>query len=113
MPDELLATMPPIIAASIDAGSGPMRRPCGASSRFRWPPTTPGCVRTRAPSSSTLALRKNGPISTSTSSETAWPESDVPAARNVRWRRRRRAQAKSARISPSSRGRTIASGTSR
>ena len=87
--------MPPIIAASIEAGSGPMRRPCAASSRLRWPPTTPGCARIRA--AVVEDARARGRTDRSRRARrptTAWPESDVPAARKVRWRPRRRAQAK-------------------
>ena len=53
MPLALLARMPPIMQASIDAGSGPMRRPWTARTSFTRLPTTPGSTRTRAPSTST------------------------------------------------------------
>src|SRR5512138_711785 len=51
MPLALLAAMPPIMAELIEAGSGPILRPYGASRRLACAPTTPGCSRMRRPSS--------------------------------------------------------------
>ena len=53
MPLALLAAMPPIIAASIEAGSGPILRPSGASLRLAAAPITPGCRVIDAPSAAT------------------------------------------------------------
>ena len=47
MPPELLAITPPTQAMSVDAGSGPSRKPCGASTRLTWPSTVPGRTRAR------------------------------------------------------------------
>ena len=47
MPPELLAITPPTVAMSVDAGSGPRRRPCSARSAFTWPSSVPGSTRTR------------------------------------------------------------------
>ena len=62
MPDELLATMPPIIQLSMEAGSGPILYcvsiPCfflyAASSRLTSPPISPGSSVIERPSSSIL-----------------------------------------------------------
>jgi hypothetical protein len=42
MPEALLAAMPPILQALIEAGSGPIFLPCGASRRLTSPPMMPG-----------------------------------------------------------------------
>ncbi len=83
MPLALLAAMPPIIAASIDAGSGPILRPSGASRRLAAAPMTPGCSVTVAASAPTAQPRQPSPSSTSTESVIAWPDRLVPAARKV------------------------------
>ncbi len=83
MPLALLAAMPPIIAASIDAGSGPILRPKGASARFAAAPMTPGPSVMVAASGATSMWRQPSPSSTSTESVSAWPDRLVPAARNV------------------------------
>ena len=94
IPDELLATMPPIMHESIEAGSGPILYCVGilfrlaypASSRFTSPPISAGSSSTRLPPSRILCFRHAVPlwlIFISTESVMAWPESDVPAARNV------------------------------
>ena len=58
IPPELLAITPPTQAISVEAGSGPSRRPCGASSRFACPSTVPGRTRARAPSASIATPRQ-------------------------------------------------------
>jgi hypothetical protein len=85
IPLALLAAMPPIIAASIDAGSGPILRPNGASLRLAAAPMTPGCsaIVWSSPSPSIRQPRQLSPSSTSTESVTACPARLVPAARNV------------------------------
>jgi hypothetical protein len=83
MPLALLAAMPPIFAASIDAGSGPILRPSGASARFACAPITAGPRRIVAPPSRTSSRRKPSPSTTSTESEIACPDRLVPAARRV------------------------------
>ena len=47
MPPELLATTPPTVAKSVDAGSGPTRRACLTSSRLTCPSTVPDPARAR------------------------------------------------------------------
>ena len=83
MPLALLAAMPPIIAASIEAGSGPILLPSGASLRLAAAPITPGCSVINAPSAATSMPRQPSPSMTRTESLIAWPERLVPAARNV------------------------------
>ena len=83
MPLALLAAMPPIIAVSIEAGSGPILRPSGASARLAIAPITPGCSVIDCASSAIRSLRQPSPSSTSTESLRAWPDRLVPAARNV------------------------------
>ena len=56
MPLELLARIPPIMQAPIEAGSGPILTPNFCRCRLTWPPTIPGWTRTRLPSSSTRRL---------------------------------------------------------
>ena len=75
--------MPPIIAASIDAGSGPILRPKGASRRFAAAPITPGCSVIGLRGRPISQRRQLSPSSTSTESVIAWPDRLVPAARNV------------------------------
>ena len=83
MPPELFATTPPTVAMSVDAGSGPSLRPCGARTRFAWPSTVPGLTRARAPSSSTSTPRQCRRTSTRIPSVWLWPFRLVPPARNV------------------------------
>ena len=88
MPLELLATMPPIFAALIEAGSGPILRPSGASQALAWAPMTPGCRRICAPLARMSRPFQLSPRTISTESLMAWPERLVPAARKVtgtRW----------------------------
>ena len=47
IPPELLAITPPTVAMSVDAGSGPSLRPCGARTRLACPSTVPGRTRAR------------------------------------------------------------------
>ena len=68
MPLALLAAMPPIIAASIDAGSGPILRANGASRRLAAAPITPGCSAIVAPSALGTHARQPSPSTTSTES---------------------------------------------
>ena len=75
--------MPPIIAAPIEAGSGPILRANGARRRLASAPMTPGCSEMRRPSSEIVDPCQRSPSTMSTLSVMAWPESDVPAARNV------------------------------
>ena len=113
MPLALLAAMPPIIAASIDAGSGPILRPSGASLRFATPPITPGCSVTVRASSAIATPRQPSPSITSTESLSAWPERLVPAARNVTGVCRRAQHSSSRRTSLSLSTTTTSLGTSR
>ena len=83
MPLALLAAMPPIIAESIDAGSGPILRPNGARRRLAMAPMTPGCSVMVSPPSPGVQPRQLSPSSTSTESLIACPDRLVPAARNV------------------------------
>ncbi len=83
MPLALLATMPPILQALIEAGSGPILRPNGASQAFAWAPMTPGCRRICAPSARISRPFQLSPRTSSTESLMAWPERLVPAARKV------------------------------
>ena len=83
MPLALLAAMPPIIAESIDAGSGPILHPKRASWWLAAAPITPGCNVIVAASTPTSQWRQLSPSSTSTESVIAWPERLVPAARKV------------------------------
>ena len=94
MPEELLATMPPIMQLSMEAGSGPIlycvSHLCfflyAASSRLTSPPISPGSSVIVCPPSSILYRRHAVPLCesfSSTLSVMAWPESEVPAARKV------------------------------
>ena len=83
MPLELFAAMPPIIAESIDAGSGPILRRNGARRRLATAPMTPGCRTIVWPSSAGVQPRQWSPIRTSTESLIACPDRLVPAARKV------------------------------
>ncbi len=83
MPLELLAMTPPMVQADSLAGSGPSRRPYGASRRLTWRRTAPGPTRTRRPPSSTSIAPKWRRTSTSTLSVTDWPLRLVPPARKV------------------------------
>src|ERR671929_155735 len=74
---------PPIVQAPSLAGSGPSRRRYGASRAFTARTVTPGCTRTRAPSSSTSTPLNPVRVSTSTASLSACPDSDVPPPRTV------------------------------
>ncbi len=83
MPLALLAAMPPIIAASMLAGSGPILRPSGARRRFAAEPMTPGCRWMTAASADTRMPCQLSPNNTSTESLSACPDRLVPAARKV------------------------------
>ncbi len=113
IPDALFATMPPIMQAPIDAGSGPILRPYGASAAFASAPMTPGSRTIRSPPSFT-SRRCHPPARTSRiESVTACPERLVPAARNVTGRLRRSATASRRMTSVSLRTFTTILGTSR
>lgn len=124
MPDELLATMPPIMQDSMDAGSGPIlywvESLCfflyAASRRFTSPPIRPGSRVIVLPSSSIWYLRHALPLWLSfmrTESVMAWPEREVPAARNVTGVSCSRAFASVCTTSSSVKTRTTACGLSR
>ena len=113
MPLALLAAMPPIVAVSIDAGSGPILRPSGARRRLAAAPTTPGCSVTEPASAAIVTPRQLSPSSTSTESLTAWPERLVPAARNVTGVPSRAQQASRRRTSASFSTTTTSRGTRR
>ncbi len=105
--------MPPIIAASIDAGSGPILRPWGARRRLASAPMTPGCKVIVAASAPTLQPRQRSPSSIRTESVIACPDRLVPAARKVTGVPSR-AQSERSAITSSSLSTTTASfGTSR
>ncbi len=84
MPAALLATIPPIMQALMEAGSGPILRPSGARKAFASAPMTPGSSAMRPPPSSIRQPRQPPARTTSTESEMDWPERLVPAARKVR-----------------------------
>ena len=83
MPLELLATMPPIFAALIEAGSGPILRWKGASTALALAPITPGCRRICSPPLRISRPFQLSPSTISTESLIAWPDRLVPAARKV------------------------------
>ena len=83
MPELLLAAMPPILAALIEAGSGPILRPSGARRRLTSAPTMAGPTCTVLPPAPMWQVARPSPSSTSTPSVTAWPHRLVPAARKV------------------------------
>ena len=58
-PDELLPTMPPIVAWSTVEVSGPNSRPCGAAAALSAAWTTPGWTRARRPSPSISRMRSS------------------------------------------------------
>ncbi len=116
--------MPPIMHDSIDAGSGPIlycvEQLCfflyDASRRFTSPPISPGSTVIDRPSSAILYRRHALPLCESfmrTESVIAWPESEVPAARNVTGVACRRAAPSTSTTSCSVCTRTTACGTSR
>lgn len=110
IPEELFATTPPSVHAVSLAGSGPSSRPCGASRALTWRTVTPGCTRTRAPSSRTSTALKWRRTSTSSWSVTACPDRDVPPERRVSPAPVSAAAAKMLPTSVSSRGRSTAWG---
>ncbi|MNN39837.1 hypothetical protein D3C81_1538890 [compost metagenome] len=83
MPLALLATIPPILQALIEAGSGPILRPNGASQALAWAPITPGCRRICVPWPRISRPFQLSPSTISTESLIAWPDRLVPAARKV------------------------------
>ncbi|MNN31786.1 hypothetical protein D3C81_1454870 [compost metagenome] len=83
MPLALLATIPPILQALIEAGSGPILRPNGASQALAWAPMTPGCRRICVPPSRMSRAFQLSPSTSNTESLTACPDRLVPAARKV------------------------------
>ena len=83
IPPELLATTPPTVAKSVDAGSGPSLRPSGISTRFTCPSVVPGRTRTVSPSPSTSMPVQWRRTSTMIPSPWPWPFRLVPAARSV------------------------------
>ena len=113
MPAALLATMPPIMQALMDAGSGPIFRPSGARKALASAPMTPGSRTMRSPFSSIRQARHPPASTTSTESEMAWPERLVPAARKVRWTPSREASATRRDTSSREKAFTTIFGTSR
>ncbi len=113
MPLELLARMPPIMAAWSDAGSGPILARQAFSRALTAPPTTPGPTRTFRPPSRTSTFRQSRDKSTRSPSVTACPDRLVPAARNVTGTLWVRQSANSWRTCSTERGRTTARGTIR
>ncbi len=113
MPDALLAAMPPILHALIEAGSGPILRPRGASRTLTSPPMMPGPRRTLPASGAISQVAKLSPISASTPSVIACPDRLVPAARKVTGRPCSRATASTARTSSSLSTTATTSGISR
>ena len=113
MPLALLAAMPPIIAASIEAGSGPILRWKGSSRRFACAPITPGCSEIVQPPAPTWQPCQPSPSITSTESLIACPDRLVPAARKVSGVPSSRACRSSVCSSASLSSTTISSGTSR
>jgi hypothetical protein len=80
----LFPIIPPRVARLAVATSGPNISPSGASSRFSWSSTTPGCTATRRPVTSTSPtwLRYFEQSST-TPGPIACPDRLVPAPRAV------------------------------
>src|SRR5699024_12794662 len=83
MPEELLLTTPPMVAADSLAGSGPNLRPYSAKRALTCATVSPGSTRTTRPCSSTAMLRKPRRTSTSKPSPDACPDKDVPPERKV------------------------------
>ncbi|MCY1460361.1 hypothetical protein D9M71_779140 [compost metagenome] len=113
MPLALLATMPPILQALIEAGSGPILRPKGASQALAWAPITPGCRRICWPWWRISRPFQLSPSTISTESLMAWPDRLVPAARKVTGTRSRWASLSRATTSSSDSTRTTSLGISR
>ena len=113
MPEELLATTPPMVQAISLAGSGPSAVPCRRSRALTLRSTAPGPQRTRAPSSSTSTSRKPRRVSASTPSVTDCPDRLVPPERKVTEKPCRCAARSSAATSSTSPGVTTADGVSR
>ena len=84
IPEPLLHTMPPIMALFTDAGSGGSTRPNGFKMLFTRPPRSPGCMVMVLRSALTWYFSQLLPATIRTESLRLWPESDVPAARNVK-----------------------------
>jgi hypothetical protein len=113
MPLALLATMPPILQALIEAGSGPILRPNGASQALACAPITPGCRRICVPWPRISRPFQLSPSTISTESLIACPERLVPAARKVTGTRSRWASFSSVTTSSSDSTRITSFGISR
>ncbi len=113
MPLALLAAMPPIIAVSIEAGSGPILRPSGARRRLAIAPITPGPSVMVWASPATATRLHASPSRTRTESLIACPERLVPAARNVTGALRFAHAARTATTSASASTMTASRGTRR
>src|SRR5690554_3680836 len=85
VPQELLPTIPPIIARFAVEVMGLKNSPCGFKNLFSSSLTTPGWTRTQ-PSSllNSNIWVKYFETSTTTPSPTHWPASDVPAVLGIR-----------------------------
>ncbi len=113
MPLALLATIPPILQALIEAGSGPILRPNGASQALAWAPMTPGCSLICSPWPRTSRPFQLSPSTIRTESLMAWPDKLVPAARKVMGTRSRWASLISPTTSSSDSTRTTSLGIRR
>ena len=72
-PDELLPTMPPMVAWSTVEVSGPNSRPCGAAAALSAACTTPGWTRAVRASPSIARMRSSLKQSTTMPGPIAWP----------------------------------------
>ena len=75
--------IPPIIAEPIEAGSGDIFRPCFARMSFTRCPTIPGWRSMALRSSDSVYSSQFFPATIRIESLIDWPDSEVPAARNV------------------------------
>ena len=83
IPDALFAAIPPIIAAFILAGSGPIFFEYLASKPFTWAPVSAGSKLIKLASGAILNLLKFLDVTIKIESLIACPESEVPAALKV------------------------------
>ena len=83
-PQELLPTIPPIMALFAVDVSGPKNKPCGFKNIFNSSLITPGCTRTHFSATfSSRILVKFLDTSTTMPLPTTWPAREVPAVRGI------------------------------
>ena len=98
------------MAALADSGSGPSLRPSGSRRWLTYVTVTPGWHQTAAPSSRTSTPFQAERRSAMMPVPSVWPQSEVPAARNVTGIRRARARASTRWTSATDDTRATASG---